>query len=684
MSSEGAVQVGPTTLSRKWLAGFLDGQDVRVLLVGALASATVLGFGDVALLPATVRRALFAGRVGWLLPFAVIGTFLGWLAAAAAAALALRAVIRRLKHPRAAWFVAGALAAPIGWGLSNYLLSGPSVRHLKPHFLFVCVGAFGIAVISASSALPLLATSTQVSRQYRTWSKMFGLVLLAVAATLLNKRFLPNEYEPLHTFASGLALAATLSNAVLGGSLMLPRIAWRSWYSRTLLVAVLIWPIGAFGLVAKRASLAWAVKGESTIARYLPALSTDERASPELLATEKPRTGDSASLAQHTARARAAPPAFFLFFIDNVQADHVGAYGYRRRATTTQMDELAKSAALFSRAYSSFPQTRNYMTSLLTGRTIPRFMQHDTPREYQENSVTRTLKQRSYHVFIQGYFDQTPGSLKPEQYAIDEFMPAPTKEEEARIGAWPPIPTAHILERIEAHLRESQSLGKPSFVWVHLIGPHWKEDTFASSKEFPFGESVLDKYDSAIAESDQWLGRLRQIAKGLTDPSNTYWIVGSDHGAGLSRGETTQTGKSLYDHHVRVPLLIAGPGVRPGVYDSLVDSSLDVAATLLDCAGLSTPASYDGISLLPLITQGIVPGARTIPLHYGQVMGAVSERWKWIGYRGADQLYDTSRDPNERENLADSQRDVVSSLRGFTSDVLTRRIANYNYGVRGP
>src|SRR5690606_31399820 len=81
-----------------------------------------------------------------------------------------------------------------------------------------------------------------------------------------------------------------------------------------------------------------------------------------------------------------------------------------------------------------------------------------------------------------------------------------------------------------------------------------------------------------------------------------YWIVQSDHGAGLVPGATgAERGKSLYERYVHVPLIIAGPRVRSGEIDVHVDSALDVASTIVDLAGIEPPASYDGISLLPIL-----------------------------------------------------------------------------------
>ena len=55
-----------------------------------------------------------------------------------------------------------------------------------------------------------------------------------------------------------------------------------------------------------------------------------------------------------------------------------------------------------------------------------------------------------------------------------------------------------------------------------------------------------------------------------------------------------------YEESIRVPLAIAGPGVRQGTTDQLV-ANIDMAATMYDIAGLSEPSDVDGMSLAPLL-----------------------------------------------------------------------------------
>lgn len=118
-------------------------------------------------------------------------------------------------------------------------------------------------------------------------------------------------------------------------------------------------------------------------------------------------------------------------------------------------------------------------------------------------------------------------------------------------------------------------------------------------------------------------GSKRWSPNGFRDERDVYWIVMSDHGAGLGAAQR-EKGKSVLESHVHVPLIFAGPGIRTARIDVPVDSALDSAATILDLAVVEIPDSYDGVSLLPLLRDGT--GAeelaeRVIPLRNGWLDG---------------------------------------------------------------
>lgn len=192
-------------------------------------------------------------------------------------------------------------------------------------------------------------------------------------------------------------------------------------------------------------------------------------------------------------------------------------------------------------------------------------------------------------------------------------------------------------------------------------------------------------YLAAVHDTDRALGAVFAALDRLGLAGNTYVVLIGDNGWFM--GEHGFTSKVLaYEESIRVPLIVAGPGVRRGVCDRLVLNA-DLAPTLLELAGLPPHERVHGRSLAPLLRgedaawrdaiyyEALAPELGTRPLE------AVRDaRWKYIRtYVSADkvvtpaaadsraaadqqaaadspaifeELYDLAADPGEMRNLA--------------------------------
>lgn len=127
-------------------------------------------------------------------------------------------------------------------------------------------------------------------------------------------------------------------------------------------------------------------------------------------------------------------------------------------------------------------------------------------------------------------------------------------------------------------------------------GPAYQWRPPAGAPNAAYGTSVVRSQVQMVQSIDRMLGRLREAVG-----PDTWVVLLSDnglhvgqHGLGVGKG-------TAFDSDVRVPLLVTGPSVRPGTRRAVV-STLDLAPTLEDLAGLRTPAYRAGTSLLPDLT----------------------------------------------------------------------------------
>jgi choline-sulfatase len=145
----------------------------------------------------------------------------------------------------------------------------------------------------------------------------------------------------------------------------------------------------------------------------------------------------------------------------------------------------------------------------------------------------------------------------------------------------------------------------------------------------------------------------------------------SDHGDfGGHRGLANKVPWIPFDDLVRVPLVIAGPGISGGrVVDTLVQSS-DLALTFCDAAAVDVPREeFDGRSLWPLVaetTQDYDDDRAALFLSNPGWAGVLSGHLKLIGdfTSGTAVLFDLERDPDETCNLIDdaSRSDDLARL----------------------
>jgi len=139
---------------------------------------------------------------------------------------------------------------------------------------------------------------------------------------------------------------------------------------------------------------------------------------------------------------------------------------------------------------------------------------------------------------------------------------------------------------------------------------------------------------------------------------NTYIIFTADHG--LALGDHGFMGKqNMYDRSIRVPLFIAGPGIKAG---KAIDQKVylqDAMATALDIAGSPALKDVDFHSLLPLCKGKTNKGYDAVYSTYvGNQRMIRTDEYKMIIYPLANvvRLYNIKNDPEEMQDLAGDKK----------------------------
>ena len=183
----------------------------------------------------------------------------------------------------------------------------------------------------------------------------------------------------------------------------------------------------------------------------------------------------------------------------------------------------------------------------------------------------------------------------------------------------------------------------------------------------------IAEYFAMITHLDFEIGRLLDALKESGEEDNTIIVFTGDNG--LAVGQHGWLGKEdIYEHGVRIPLIMAGPGIAKNERNDAYVYLYDIFPTLCDKVGIDVPSSVDGKSFAKLLDGEHGNRFRDeLYLIFDEfVRGVKDESYKLIEYRNGDKdedkwtfLYNIKNDPWETKNLANDEgyKDKVSEMR---------------------
>lgn len=404
------------------------------------------------------------------------------------------------------------------------------------------------------------------------------------------------------------------------------------------------------------------------------------------------------------------PPNILFLVVDSLRYD--AALGDESYDTPT-LNRLADESIVFENCYSQGISTAPSMTAMLTGRYPLEYGGH---RYIEENQPTfaEQFKRNDYATgaihsnpyvsrlwnFDKGFdtFEEnilpfeSDGLLEraPEDFLRyankfvrllrrTPYMPCPQTNE--RLGAW------------------TEVAPEPWFLWTQYMDVHgpylpggeftyrnkfraerlWRKAAVNSPHDITADEhdELRTNYRKEVEYFDTELGKFlgRLDWRGHLD--NTLIIVVGDHGDEFYEHDDYGHSNLPYDELTHVPLLMSFPdeaGIdQPRRVDDLV-RCVDILPTALDLADASLSEEMEhrmaGESLLPLLQEGETPAFDSV-ITEKEVRGETAlrfgfrtERWKFLydGKTDRKLLYDLDDDPEEVENVADTNPDVVEEF----------------------
>jgi arylsulfatase A-like enzyme len=410
-------------------------------------------------------------------------------------------------------------------------------------------------------------------------------------------------------------------------------------------------------------------------------------------------------LVMRSATAETPPPNILLYLMDTLRADHTSALGYHRD-TTPNLAALAEEGWNFTQATSTAPRTRSSTASILT--SLYPSQNHavlNSGLDLEVESLAEILRRGGWSTYA---YVANGNVFEPAfrfDQGFDRFVTIRGKNLDNHAH------TIEIHEKIFPNLDRLK--GERFFLYVHAVDPHSPYDppeesrhrytdpdyrgsiepmktvarelkkTSLSTEDFDF---VVGLYDEDIRYQDASFGRLLDAMREKNLLENTLIVVVSDHGDEFLEHGGWEHGMRLFEHQLRVPFVVHGPGIEAHTIDTPT-SLVDVMPTILAQAGLPGPPQSEGRNAAPLATEQtgnsrspvfaeeIKPDFRMQSLRQGpwKIIRRVTRApGGFMEENATYALYRLDNDPSEQNDLALTQTAKLADMRQQLGELRAR------------
>lgn len=289
------------------------------------------------------------------------------------------------------------------------------------------------------------------------------------------------------------------------------------------------------------------------------------------------------------------PPNIILIIGDDIGADDIGSYG-NTEVKTPNIDRIASEGIQFNNAFLTISSCSPSRSSIISGR-------------YPHNTGAAEL-----HTAMPAEIPVFPEELQKAGYYT------------AQAGKWHmgnavkrAFNTLHLPHKLNGDGGEEKWIetlknrpaNKPFFMWFASYDAHrpWGENKFKGQNDpdiispppylsnmEPTREDLASFYDE-ITRFDNFIGQVEEELKKEGVLDNTIIIIIGDNGKPFPRAKTR-----VYDSGMQTPLIVKwNKGIpNKGVQSESLLSSIDIAPTIMDIAGIKIPESFQGRSFAQL------------------------------------------------------------------------------------
>jgi len=384
------------------------------------------------------------------------------------------------------------------------------------------------------------------------------------------------------------------------------------------------------------------------------------------------------------------PPNFLFIMADDLGWADPGCYG-RTDIKTPNIDKLARQGMLFTDAYANSSVCSPTRIGLITGRYQYRLpigfeepLGHHSDKTLPADVATMPglLAAAGYQTSLVGKWHVgtvlTSGPLQHGYQSfwgirsggVDYFRHSVIVGDEETYDLWDGDAeveeigylTNLLAEHAANEVMRMSANDAPFLLSFHFTAPHWpwetEEDIEAATElrnSLDFEGGSMATYRGMVESLDAGIGRVLEALKKSGREKNTVVVFTSDNGGERFSKTWPLNGMKgeLLEGGIRVPLIVRWPGKVPKGFSTNQQAiSMDWVPTMLDAAGIAyDPSSFDGVSLVPMLTKGETFNRKLFWRYDAHDQEAMRDGpWKYLSIGGHDYLFNVDDDPMERAN----------------------------------
>jgi phosphoglycerol transferase MdoB-like AlkP superfamily enzyme len=357
-----------------------------------------------------------------------------------------------------------------------------------------------------------------------------------------------------------------------------------------------------------------------------------------------------------------------IIHLESTRAQSVTPYN-QDLPTTPFLDELAKKSLLAERAYTIVPRTSKANVAVNCGIEPPLYPGPEfEPGGIPSPCLANLLKEQGYNTV---YFMSTSETMDNfgdvvTNFGYDKFYSAETMDTTGfqvtnTFGYEDDIMLKPSQEWLEDHK------DKP-FLAEYLTGTgHYGYECIPNrygTQNFS-DDDQLNHYLNCLNYLDHFVKNLIDQYKELGLYDNTIFVLYGDHGEGFGEHGLYMHGDTPYEEGVKIPLIIHAPGwfVNGERVKGLANET-DIVPTVLEMLGYKLQGGeYPGYSLLHTL-----PADRTLRfscISERKCLASLNGNEKYIYHydNQPEEVFDLSKDPLEKHNLADQYKEDLDKRR---------------------